>query len=207
MRNIFILLFLFIFVSGSGNCESIQTRTSGAEKDFLSSGLTGTLPLQARVLIEINTALVHGSISREQAVILRQAVDGLGEKEDRRLAAGNPVSQTDLRQDSSDLNGIRAQLERFVQSVKAHEFAGSALRQDQVSSEINRCLTQGKISVVKATDLRKKVNLICANESWSLTTGSGTIPEKVIEQDVKELNDLDEELMRKLVGSKKDTAL
>jgi hypothetical protein len=213
MRYLLVPLFLviMIFVSSPGNSEPAETQVSGAKKDdpeLRMSVRTGMLPAQARLLNELNIALLHGSISGKQAFNLRQEFDGLVEREDGYLRAGNPIPLAVLRQETRDLDGIQAQLQRFAQSAPVHEFKGSAVLQDQVRSEVDQCLKQGEISVHQASDLRKKLNGICAEEAWYLDIGgSSTIPEKVIDEDTMELNDLDGQLKRSMIVGKTDRAL
>jgi hypothetical protein len=207
MRNLFIALSLTLLcncVTSPGNCDSTQVKVSATTKEYQP---TRTLQLQAELLKEINTALVHGSIAPEAAINLRQVVNSQGEEEDRYVAAGCPVPADVARQASGYLDNIRAQLDVLVRSSPAHASSGSAELQDQVESQIDQSLRQSKISVNQAKDLKKKVDLICAEEGWYLSNDKRAIPEKIIQDDVKKLNDLDNQLKRNFVGSKTDTAL
>jgi hypothetical protein len=205
MRNISeicVLALLIVFGSGPGIA---QVQAKANDSNNLVNALTATIPTQARLLIEINSALVHGSISSEQAVNLRQEVEDLGNGEDRYLIAGNPIPLAVIRQETSRLEDIHAKLERYLLSAPIGELKGSAVLQDRVKSEVDSCLAQGKIPANQASELSNKVNSICTEEAWYLSVDTGTIPEKVIEEDVKQLNDLDGQLKSDRIGSRTNT--
>src|ERR1700678_347117 len=112
MRNLFIALSLTLLcncVSSPGNCDSTQVKVSATKKEYQP---TRTLQLQAELLKEINAALVHGSISPEAAINLRQVVNSQGEEEDQYVAVGRSVPYTVARQASGYLENIRAQPDR-----------------------------------------------------------------------------------------------
>jgi hypothetical protein len=191
----------FLVTVQSGQCACIQTDGRDAQTKGQSQPIenSGTLPSQARLLIEINQDLVHGSISPQQAVDLRQAIDGIGQQEDCYLVSGQVVPSAFLRQESIELNGIQEQLKDFESSNPFHVLAGSASLQDQVRSDVQSSLKQGTIVANRATDLMKNIDLISAEEAWCLTSDNGTIPENVIEKDVNKLADLDGQLKTKIV--------
>jgi hypothetical protein len=210
MRKIYVLSVLaFLFTVRGGDCALIP-----AERDVVETidqsqvnGGSVTLTSQARLLIKINKDLLHGSISPLQAVNLRQAIDGIVWEADSYLVAGKPAPTAVLRQQSIELSGIQEQLKGYESSNPFHVLAGSAFLQDQVRSDVQSCLKQGTIVANRATDLTKNIDLISAEEAWCLTNRSGTIPEKVIENDVTKLRDLDVQIKRNLGGATTDTGL
>jgi len=190
MRSIFILLYLLIyttFVSGTGIAETGLKADS--ERKAVSL-ITPDVPAQARVLIEITTAFVHGSISAEQAVNLREAVYRVGEQADSYLAQGKAIPAAVVQSEIKRFDDFRLLLQHFEQSAQIHKISGSAVLQDQVKSEVRQCLALGKISANQGSDLKNKVNSICTEEAWYLSTGSRSIPGKVLQGDVKELSHL-----------------
>jgi hypothetical protein len=213
MNKVFLRLFIPVLIlsaASPGNCLQTQINTGGAyrvHRPLPSSGPTETLASQARLLTEINSGLIHNHLSAEQAVYLRAQVQGLAEKEDRYLAQGNQIPASIYKQESSDLDGIKALLQRNLRSATVDQFKGTAVLQDQVKSRVYRCLTQGKISADRASDIRLKVNRICAEESWYLTIGNHTIPEAMMQADLKQLNNLEGQLKTSLTGGKNETAL
>jgi hypothetical protein len=207
MRNLFIALSLTLLcncVSSPGNCNSAQVNVSANKIEYQP---TRTLQLQAELLREINAALVHGSISPEAAINLRQVVNSWGEEEDRYVAEGKSVPAAVVRQASGNLENIGVQLDALLRSSPAHESSGSAELQDQVQSQIDQSLRQAKISSNQARNLKKKIDLICAEEGWYLTNDTRAIPQKIIQDDIKKLNDLVSQLKSNFIGSKTDTAL
>lgn len=213
MRNILVPLFLVLLVtvvSSPANWALMQLQPGVAKKDdqqILSNSPPTTVLAQARLLIEINNRLVHGSISPDQSVNLRRAVDGVGAAEDRYLATSNSIPPAVFRQEVSTLAGIDAELDRYVQSASVQGFKGSAVLQDQVRAEVDQCLAHKEILANQARDFNTKVNSICTEEAWYLSIDTGTIPEKVMQKDVKELKDLDGQLKSTLAQGKTATAL
>jgi hypothetical protein len=170
-----------------------QTTVNDSKTAAVHCPCTETIKSQARLLIEINNALLHGTITGEQAATLRQSIDALVRSEELYLANGQAIPATVVRKEITNLDGVQTRLDRFVGWAQAPDLKGSAVLQDRVMSQLEKCVAHQRISPKQATDFRTKVNSIGAQEAWYLST-SANIPDKIILDHTRQLNDLSGQL-------------
>jgi hypothetical protein len=190
---------LVVSLASPGNCIATGASAVGTGQPNLqvpSNDQLVTESSRVRLLLQINRALIDGYLSVDEAVYLRQAVDVLAENDDKVIAQGNSISPACLSQERRDITAIQALLNGYVLMAQEHKFKGSAQLQEQVLNKVDVCLLQGKIPLKQASDIKAKVNGICAEETWNMCRddGDGTIPDAVLEQDTKALAALDGEL-------------